>query len=222
MLLTPGRVVDRFGVEALLGEGAAARVYRARDRRTDRLVALKVLSAPTAAHRARLEREVELLRSIDHPNVVAVEGLIELGAPVLVMEYVEGPSLRQRTREGPLSAGEIDVIARGLMAGAGALHAAGVIHRDLTPANILLGRRDAPSPRIVDLGVARRARPALGARLTRTGAVLGTPPYLAPEQLQDSHRVDHRADLWALGCVLFELLCGRRPFTGSSLQAFRR
>jgi len=220
MHLVPGRLVGRFGIEARLGAGASAQVFRVRDRRGGRLRALKVLSAPTASQRARFEREVELLRRVEHPNVVGVEGLVEVGGlPALVMEYVAGSSLAEALRAGALTPAEADTIARGVMAGVGALHAAGIVHRDLKPANILLAREDGTLvPKVADLGVARRFQPGPAPRLTRTDEALGTPPYMAPEQLRDSSRVDHRADIWALGVLLFEMFCGQRPFLGSTLQ----
>ena len=218
MRLVPGRLLGRFGVEARLGAGASAQVFRVRDRRGGGLRALKVLRAPTAAQRARLTREVALLSGVEHPNVVGVEGLVEVGgAPALVMAFVEGPSLREAMNQG-LSPAEMDDIARGLMAGVEALHQAGVVHRDIKPDNVLLSREGSRwIPRIIDLGVARRLAP-VGPRLTRTGDALGTPAYMAPEQLRDSSRVDHRADIWALGCLLYEVVCGRRPFPGQTLQ----
>jgi len=218
--LVPGRLVGRFGVEARLGAGASAQVFRLRDRRSGALRALKVLGAPTAARRARFEREMALLQSVRHPNVVGVEGVVEVGgSPALVMEYVAGPSLAEALRAGPLTPAEADAIARGVIAGVGALHAAGIVHRDLKPANILLAREgERWVPKVADLGVARRVLSGPGARLTRTGEALSTPPYMAPEQIRDSSRVDHRADIWALGVILYELVCGQRPFPGRTLQ----
>jgi len=217
MQIVPGRLYARFGVEARLGEGASASVYRVRDRRGGGLRALKVLRAPTQAQRARLAREAGLLAGVEHPNVVGVEGLVAVGgATALVMEYAPGPSLREVMDRG-LTPAEVDDIARGLLAGVAALHTAGVVHRDLKPDNVLLTREGARwAPVIVDLGLARSLQPA-GSRLTRTGEALGTPAYMAPEQIADSRRAGTAADVWALGVILFELVCGQRPFPGDSL-----
>ena len=220
MHLVPGRLVGRFGIEARLGAGASAQVFRVRDRRSGALRALKVLSAPTAAQRTRFDREVELLRRVEHPNVVGVEGVVEVdGLPALALEYVAGPSLAEALRAGTLTPAEADAIARGVMAGVGALHAAGIVHRDIKPANILLAREGGRLvPKVADLGVARHFQSGPEERLTRAGGALGTPAYMAPEQLRDSSRVDHRADIWALGVMLFEMVCGQRPFPGRTLQ----
>jgi len=220
MHLVPGRLLGRFGVEARLGAGASGRVFLVRDRRSGARRALKVLGAPTAAQRARFDRELALLRRVEHPNVVGVEGVVEVGgSPALVLEYVAGPSLADVLRAGALTPAEADTIAQGIMAGVGALHAMGIVHRDLKPANILLARENRTLvPKVADLGVARHLQPGSGARLTRTGDTLGTPAYMAPEQLQDSSRAGAAADVWALGVMLFEMVCGQRPFSGSTLQ----
>ena len=220
MELAPGRLLGRFGVEALLGSGASGVVYRARDRRGGGQRALKVLRSPSPAQRARFEREVDLLRAIRHPNVVGLLDVIEVGgAPALVLEYVPGPSLREALAAGTLSPADVHAIARGVMAGVGALHEAGVVHRDLKPANILLAEEDGRLvPKVADLGVARRLYQGPEARLTQTGEALGTPPYMAPEQLRDSSRAGSAADIWALGVMLYEMVCGRRPFPGDTIQ----
>jgi len=220
MHLVPGRLVGRFGIEARLGAGASAQVFRVRDRRSGALRALKVLSAPTADQRARFDRELALLQQVEHPNVVGVEGVVEVGgSTAMVLKYVAGPSLAEALRAGSLTPAEANTIARGVMAGVGALHAVGVVHRDLKPANILLAREgERLVPKVADLGVARRFQPGPQMRLTRTGDALGTPAYMAPEQLRDSSRVGPPADIWALGVLLFEMVCGQRPFSGRTLQ----
>jgi len=194
MQLTPGRLYERFGVEARLGAGASASVYRVRDRRGGGLLALKVLRSATSVQRVRLGREAGLLAGLTHPNVVGVEGLAEVGgAPALVMQHIEGLSLREAMQAG-LTPQEADDVARGLFAGVAALHGAGVVHRDLKPDNVLLARADGRwRPVIIDLGLARNLRPA-GPRLTGTGEALGTPAYMAPEQIRDSRRAGPAAD----------------------------
>ncbi len=198
-----------------LGAGAVATVFRVEDAQ-GRAYAGKVLHAsreaePDAA--ARFEREAEVVRSVEHPNVVQVFGRHDVqGRDVLVMELVEGPTLqRVIATEAPVTAERIVAFGLGIARGLDAAHRAGVIHRDLKPANILIAAGQVP--KIADFGMARASSLA---GVDRSGfAVLGTPDYMAPESL-DPLAVDSRSDLYALGCILFELAMGRPPFSGAT------
>ena len=214
------QVAQRYEVQQLLGRGGMGAVYQVADREAGTLRALKVLSRVDPALRQRLLREGRLQGSLDHPGVVRVLEVVDVqGHPGLVLELVpDGRSLVERLREGRPSLSEVDALAEGLFAAVGAAHAHGLVHRDLKPANILL---EEGAPRISDFGLAK----ALGDHAsvaTATGALLGTPAYMAPEQVQDARTVDARADLFSLGAVLYELLTGNRAFPGSPTEAMWR
>jgi tetratricopeptide (TPR) repeat protein len=192
-------------------------VYRCRDRETGDAVAVKVLPRPTPKHRERFLREAELLSTVRHPNVVRYlnHGLLETEEPYLVMEWLEGEDLEARLRRGPLSMSEAIALGCAVASALAAAHAAGVVHRDVKPANVLLVGKDPKRPRLVDFGLAR----AGAQRLTVPGHVLGTLGYMAPEQARGEATVDARADVFSLGCVLYECVSGRRAFDGDSAMA---
>ncbi|HEY9505871.1 MAG TPA: protein kinase, partial [Gemmatimonadales bacterium] len=214
---------DRYAVDSELGRGGMAVVYLARDRKHDRLVAIKVLRPEIVAGQGaqRFLLEIQILARLQHPHILA---LLDSGStdensprPFYVMPYVEGETLRQRlAREGPLPIAD----ALGLVRETGeALHYAhqqGMVHRDVKPENILLSQGHAL---VADFGIARAAGVAAGDRLTRTGMGLGTPAYMSPEQAEGDRQVDGRADQYSLACVLYELLAGQPPFTGSTFGA---
>jgi serine/threonine-protein kinase len=217
----PTRVAGRYDVLGLLGEGGMGTVYRARDRELDELVALKVLRAGAATDEAiaRFRQEVKLARRVTHANVARTFDLgeDEAGVRFLTMELVEGESLADRlAREGKLDVAAALGVARALLAGLAAAHDAGVIHRDLKPANVLLGR----DGRVVvtDFGIARGTRVGATGSATADLAV-GTPAYIAPEQLEAARDVDARADLDAFGALLFEVVTGRRAWEGDDALA---
>ena len=204
---------ERFTLLAERGRGAMGVVWRAKDAETGSIVALKLLRELYAEEPDALERfarEVELARRVDAANVVAVLGFgARDGVPYLVMEYVDGPSLRERLREhGPYTWPEAKVLLAGLAAGLAAVHAAGIVHRDIKPSNILLTPEG--SPKLSDFGIARGLDLT---RVTGTSTMLGTPTYLPPEGYRDS-----RSDLYSLGVVAYELLAGSPPFEGHTYQ----
>lgn len=212
-----GRIVGRFRVTALLGRGGMGAVYRARDERLDRDVALKLLPPHTADDPGAVERflvEARAAGTLTHPNVCTVHEIGESddGRPYIAMTMYEGETLRQRLARGPLPARDAAAIARDLARALGAAHARGIIHRDVKPANVMLGSDG--TTRLLDFGLAR-----LGdATLSAAGATPGTIAYMSPEQFRGAP-VDHRTDLWSLGVVLHEMLAGVRPFHGGSDRA---
>ncbi len=217
-MLQPGERVDRYEVESLVGQGGMAAVYRARHRHLGSIHALKVLLVTSPDVCARLLQEGRVQALLRHPNVVAVHDVFLVDrAPVLVMEFVDGPSLDQCLGGVALPLNEALAVFQGIVAGVGAAHAAGVVHRDLKPGNVLLA--PAPTgavPKVMDFGLVRTV--GLQAGVTRTGDLVGTPAYMAPEQIRDPAAVDTRADMWALGCILYELTTGGLVF--SDLDVF--
>jgi len=187
-------------------------VYRATDSTDGREVALKLLERSDSKDRARFEREADVLRAIAHPRVVRylAHGTSSDGTPYLAMEWLEGRDLAARLREGTLGVRDALGLALAAAEGLHAAHAAGVIHRDMKPSNLLLVGDRLDDVRVIDFGIARTERG--GAPMTSTGSVLGTPAYMAPEQLRGEH--DVRTDVYGLGATLFEALAGRPPFAG--------
>ena len=223
-------VGGRYQIEESIGAGQMARVYRARHVRLSRSFALKVLSGVHATDpvmRLRFAQEADIASSLDHPNVVSVVdfGRSESGELYLVMDLIEGESLAQViAREGPFAPARAIALTRALARGLGHAHERGLVHRDFKPDNVVLERIASGEllPRILDFGLAIRADPDDGEpRLTEQGFVVGTPLYLAPEQAC-AEPVDARADLYALGVVLYEMLAGRPPFEGNAIEVARR
>jgi TPR repeat protein/tRNA A-37 threonylcarbamoyl transferase component Bud32 len=219
----PGEIgrLGRYRVFRQLGAGGMGVVFEAEDSRLKRKVALKVMrpeAAADAAGRARFLREAEAAAALDHEHIVPVHDLgEENGAPFLVLPLLKGESLEDRLkRQRPLPLAEALRIAREMAEGLAAAHEAGLVHRDVKPANVWL---TSPGGRVklLDFGLARLAEGDAG--MTRSGAVLGTPAYMAPEQIADPRKVDGRADLFSLGAVLYEMLAGRRAFPGQTRDA---
>jgi formylglycine-generating enzyme required for sulfatase activity/serine/threonine protein kinase len=213
-----------FPVVKLLGEGGMGCVFLAHDRKLKRHLAIKVVkadprtsTAEQEAARQRFEREMQAAAAIDHPHVITIYGTGEQnGLPYVIMPYLGGETLQARLKHEPvLPVGEACRIALEAAEGLAAAHEAGHIHRDIKPGNLLLDGKQT-QVKILDFGLARSIDDVT---LTATGAVMGTPAYMAPEQARDAKRADHRADLFSLGCVLYEMLAGRQPFVGENYQA---
>ncbi len=229
--MNPGTRLGSYEVTGSIGSGGMGEVYRARDTRLGRDVAIKILPAEYARNAdrlARFEREARLLAALNHPNVGAIYGLEDVGGShALVLELVEGQTLQDLIRDragnaGPLSTADALAIARQIADALDAAHERGIIHRDLKPANVKV-KRDGVV-KLLDFGLGRMI-PGLGdsaptmtaAEGTAAGAVLGTAPYMAPEQARGV-AVDKRADIWAFGCVLYEMLARVRAFDGETFS----
>ena len=232
MSLEPGTTLGPYEVVAEIGRGGMGEVYRARDTKLDRDVALKVLPqafTEDADRLARFEREAKVLASLNHPNIGHIYGLEEAaGQKALVLELVEGPTLADRIKQGPIPVDEALPIARQIAEALEAAHEQGVIHRDLKPANIKV--RDDGMVKVLDFGLAKAFQPdesdvsasmsptiSLTAAATQMGMVIGTAAYMAPEQASGKV-VDKRADIWAFGVVVYEMLTGTRPFRGDDVS----
>ncbi|MBN2170352.1 MAG: tetratricopeptide repeat protein [Candidatus Krumholzibacteriota bacterium] len=214
-----GQTISRFQILERLGEGGMGVVYRARDTRLGRQVALKFLHAGALADAAvaeRFEREARAAAALDHPGICTVHDLVEAGGHhFLVMCLLEGETLEARLARGPLTADEAAALGRRLARALAAAHAAGVVHRDLKPGNVMLSGGEAV---VMDFGLARILDDA---PLTRPGVPAGTAAYMAPEQARGETAAP-ASDLWALGVILYEALAGRRPFTAPNLPALLR
>jgi pimeloyl-ACP methyl ester carboxylesterase/tRNA A-37 threonylcarbamoyl transferase component Bud32 len=204
-------LAERYRIERTIGAGGMAAVYLATDLRHQRKVALKVL-APELARSlgpARFESEIRVTANLHHPNILPLfdSGAVGEGLLYYVMPYVDGASLRERLRDGaPLAVEEALRIARAIAAALDHAHARGVVHRDIKPENVLLA---GDATYVADFGIALTRSDA---RLTMPGLPIGTPTYMSPEQIEPAGRVDGRTDVYALGCVAFEMLTGRPPF----------
>jgi serine/threonine-protein kinase len=226
--LQPGELVGgRYMLERIVGEGGMGVVWAARDLYGDRAVALKMLKDASPELARRSWREARAAAYVGHPSLLEVLDVIALGgqaAPILVMPLLSGMSLdKVLLQRGTLSVAEALAILAPVVSGMRAAHARGVIHRDLKPPNVFLADDANGGPPVVlvlDFGLAKLLSEDgtdVGAdKLTRTGAVLGTPHYMAPEQLYGDASVDHRADVWAIGAIAYEMLSGKRPIEGKS------
>ena len=224
MSIKPGKTLAHYEILASIGAGAMGEVYRAKDSRLGREVAIKVLPehfAEDAERLKRFEREAKTLASLNHPNVAQIFGVDQIeGTCFLVLELVPGESLEDRLKRGPLSVDDTVDVCRQIAEGLEAAHEAGVIHRDLKPANV----RITPDGRVkvLDFGLAKPANESAGGSstdsvlTTEAGRLLGTPTYMAPEQARGKS-IDRRVDIWAFGCVMYECLTGKRAFEGETL-----
>ena len=244
MALPPGTRLGVYEVTVQIGEGGMGQVYRATDTKLKRQVAIKILPPSVADDHdrlARFQREAEVLASLNHPNIAHIYGLEgESGQDGktrrLVMELVEGEDLSQRIARGAIPIDEALPIARQIAEALEAAHEQGIIHRDLKPANIKV--RDDGTVKVLDFGLAKAIGPAetgphtavvdppsadlsqsptiTSPAMTQAGMILGTAAYMSPEQARGK-TVDKRADIWAFGAVLYEMLTGRRPFAGDEV-----
>jgi Tol biopolymer transport system component len=235
MNLAPGTRVGSYEVLAPIGAGGMGEVYRARDTQLKREIALKVLPATVATDTDRLvrfQREAEVLAALNHPNIAQIYGLAESGGVrALAMELVEGQTLAERLARGPVPPAEAIPIAQQLADALDYAHERGIVHRDLKPANVKV-RPDDCVVKVLDFGLAKAldSGPGPGTNqgassvatvtspaMTRVGVILGTAAYMSPEQAR-GRPVDKRADVWAFGCVLYEMLTGTRPFDGGTVS----
>ncbi len=232
MQLDPGTRVGAYEVVGVLGAGGMGEVYRAHDALLNRDVALKILPSSVALDPERVtrfKREAQVLASLNHPHIAIIHGFEQAnGIHALVMELVDGPTLADRLAEGPLPLDEALRIAKHLAEAVEAAHEQGVIHRDLKPANIKL--RPDGTVKVLDFGLAKVIEPAPAMSLglsdsptlttpamTEAGVILGTAAYMSPEQAK-GHPADKRSDIWAFGCIVFEMLSGRRAFLGRTVS----
>ncbi|HWO20283.1 MAG TPA: protein kinase, partial [Kofleriaceae bacterium] len=208
-------LADRFEIEHRVGVGGMSEVFRARDRASGEVVAIKVLTDVQERQTARFIREVALLSTLSHPGIVRyiAHGEAPAGELFLVMEWLDGEDLEHRLARGQLTVGEALTLATRVAEALGAAHARGATHRDLKPANLFLPGGRIADVKILDFGIARRADET---QLTQTGMLIGTPGFMAPEQARDGGEIDARADVFALGCVLYQCLTGTPAFDGDS------
>jgi len=222
--VTP-ETIAHYRISSKLGEGAMGEVYRATDSKLGREVAIKLIPedfAKDSTRMARFTREAQVLASLNHPNIAAIYGVEDRA---LIMELVEGQTLQERIKQGPIPLDEALEIARQIADGLEAAHEKGIVHRDLKPANIKI--TPGGTIKLLDFGLAKsdgpwtsatavEDAPTLTVASTGTGVILGTAAYMAPEQAR-GRNVDKRADVWAFGVILYEMLSGAQPFTGETI-----
>ena len=231
MSLVPGTRLGAYEILGLIGQGGMGEVYRAKDTKLGRDVALKILPASFTndpERVARFRREAQLLASLNHPHIAQIHGLEEANSTqLLVLELVEGESLDKRIARGPIPVDEALGIATQIAEALEAAHEKGIIHRDLKPANIALSKDG--NVKVLDFGLAKATEPSNATRdlpnsptitspamMTGAGVILGTAAYMSPEQARGTP-LDQRADVWAFGLVVYEMLTGRRAFAGDTV-----
>jgi tetratricopeptide (TPR) repeat protein len=213
------RSIGRFHIEGEAASGSAGTVYQAVDQGTGERVALKIIRGLSVADKARFVREARLLAKVRHPGVVRYvdHGVTDEGNPFLVMEWLEGEDVRRRLARAGLSIDETVALGLRVVDALAAIHELGVVHRDIKPANIFLPAGLVEEAKILDFGLVHTEWAS--ADVTKTGMVVGTPSYMAPEQARGQREIDARADIFSLGCVLFKCLAGSPPFEGNSVLA---
>ena len=230
MTMEPGTQLGHYTIASLIGAGGMGEVYRATDTKLKRDVAVKVLPSEVASdpeRLARFQREAEVLASLNHPNIAAIYGLEDAGdTKALVMELVEGPTLADRIAQGPIPVDEALPIAKQIAEALEAAHEQGIIHRDLKPANVKV--RPDGTVKVLDFGLAKAMEPpgvspsvsqspTISMAATQAGIILGTAAYMSPEQSRGK-AVDKRADIWAFGVVLYEMLTGQQAFADEDVS----
>ncbi len=218
--LAPGSMVlGRFEIERLAGSGGMGAVYRAFDLKTQQPVAIKVIF--DGADQSRFHREALLLAELHHPGIVGyvAHGHTEAGHPFLAMQWLSGHDLADRLRHGGLTLKESLTLALRVAEALSVAHSRGVVHRDIKPSNLFLVDGDPAKVVLLDFGVARRNFGGRSAAMTRTGAIVGTPEYMAPEQARGQSQLTAAADVFSLGCVLYECLTGSPPFVAAHIAA---
>src|SRR5215510_4328067 len=230
MALTIGTQLSSYEITALLGKGGMGEVYRARDAKLKRDVAIKILPDEfsfDADRVSRFQREAEVLASLNHPNIAAIYDLREAnGSRFLVLELVEGETLAERIARGPIPVEETLDIAKSICEALEAAHEKGIVHRDLKPANVKVAS-DA-KVKVLDFGLAKALEnipsnpslsnsPTLSLAATNAGVILGTAAYMSPEQAKGTD-ADLRSDVFSFGCVLYEMLTERQAFQGESVS----
>jgi eukaryotic-like serine/threonine-protein kinase len=225
MALTSGTKLGPYDIQSLLGSGGMGEVYRAHDARLGRIVAVKVLPTSYSADAERLQRFIQEARAaaaLNHPNILSIFDIgEERGAPYIVSELLEGQTLRERIRNGPLSSRKVIDYALQVARGLAAAHEKGIVHRDLKPENLFITNDD--RVKILDFGLAKLTRPEndVGADAptvqvnTEPGQIMGTVGYMSPEQVRGK-AADHRSDIFAFGSILYEMISGRRAFRGET------
>lgn len=213
-------VLNRYVMEHAIGAGGMGEVYRARDSRLERTVAIKRLPFETAGNsslRLRFLNEARTASALNHPNIVTVYDICTEGNfDFIVMEYIDGQTLESLFAEGPLGMDQLANLGSQAAIALGTAHAVGIVHRDVKPANIMVTRQH--QVKVLDFGIAKAQRGELDTNLTRAGQLIGTIAYMSPEQTR-GESVDHRSDIFSFGCVLYEAATGRRPFAGASALA---
>jgi eukaryotic-like serine/threonine-protein kinase len=206
-----GTTISHYQILEKLGEGGMGVVYKARDTKLDRIVALKFLPSHPGTDKTEKQRflnEAKAASALDHSNICAIHSIEETGDGNLfiVMAYYEGLSLKEKIEQSPLPINDVVNYAIQIASGLQKAHEKGIVHRDLKPANIFITNDD--QVKIIDFGLAKAAQHSI---LTKSGTTLGTVPYMSPEQAQGG-KVDHRTDIWSLGVVMYEMITGQRPF----------
>ena len=214
VVLTKGTMVAHYRIVEKIGAGGMGEVYLAEDTKLNRRIALKFMPSHLASDkdlRIRFTREAQAAAKLDHPNIIPVHEVGEYeGRPYIAMAHIEGRSLRDLIKHGKLSISEAVALTMQICDGLQKAHEAGIVHRDIKPGNIIID--NAGRARILDFGLATVTGDD---KLTKTGSTLGTVGYMAPEQISGMN-VDKRADIFSLGVILYEMITGRRPFTGDN------
>ncbi|MBA3396187.1 MAG: serine/threonine protein kinase [Deltaproteobacteria bacterium] len=215
--MQPGEIIgERFQIQSLASTGGMGSIYRAIDLTSGNLIAIKLMRDHVANEKERFQREARMLAELDHPNIVrfVAHGAATTGALYLAMEWLDGEDLASRLRRGPLEVDEALALIGRAASALGFAHLRGIVHRDIKPSNLFIATDG--EVRVIDFGIARVGGQTA---VTRTGAIVGTIGYMAPEQASGSALIDARVDVFALGCVLFECLTGRATFAGEQLVA---